>query len=337
MKKLFEIAKSIMDQQLDFVFVTIIASSGSSPRGAGARMLVLADGTSYGTIGGGAIEHQSVRQAREVLAQKESCAKGYRLRSDQAADLGMVCGGDVTVYFQYISCEDRSFYDICCRIVSTWDAGEDSWLILDITDTRAWSAGFYSGSAGPVGVTLPDMTPLLRKKALQTSVNGRTYYSEPLIKSGVVYIFGGGHVAQELLPLLSHIGFRCVIFDDREEFSRPALFPDAVRCITGDFSCIGSYLTINAQDYVCIMSRGHQYDYLLQKQVLQTPARYIGVMGSRKKKDAIQKMLLDDGCTREQLARIVTPIGLDILAETPAEIAVSIAGELIRLRAQEKS
>lgn len=334
LKHLFELAKSQMETHQDFVFVTIIASSGSAPRGAGSRMLVLSDGTSHGTIGGGNVEYAAIQQAREVLSSQSSFTKGYLLRQGEAADLGMICGGDVTVYFQYISWENEDFYNLCCRILSDWEHQESCWLILDITDETAWSAGYYSSSQGLWGLHLSDPAPLLFPQAVQLSIEDRRYYSEPLIRKGTVYIFGGGHVAQELVPVLAHLDFRCVVFDDRETFSNPRLFPTASRWITGDFSQISEQITIQADDYVCIMSRGHQYDYLLQQQILRTPARYIGVMGSRRKAETIRNKLLQDGFTAQDVDRIHTPIGLSILAETPAEIAISIAGELVMERAR---
>lgn len=334
MKELFEKARKLMEEKRDFVFATTIASSGSSPRGAGSRMLVLSDGTSYGTIGGGNVEYVSIQQAKEVLAVKKSFARGYKLKKNEVADLGMICGGEVVVYFQYISWENQQFYDLCTSLLADWDKNEDSWLIMDITDETAWSAGYYSRKKGMYGLDIENPEALLKTKAVQAETGGRKYYSEPLVRSGTVYVFGGGHVAQELVPLLSHLNFRCVVFDDREAFSNPEVFPDAAECITGDFSNLAGYLTILPQDYVCIMSRGHQYDYLIQRQILKTQARYIGVMGSRSKKKITFQKLLEDGFTAEEIGRITTPIGLEILAETPAEIAVSIAGQLIMERAK---
>lgn len=335
MKELFEIAKATMESQLDFVFVTVIASSGSSPRGSGSRMLVLSDGTSFGTVGGGNVEYVSAKQAKEVLSLKKSSVKGYKLRKNEVADLGMICGGDVVVYFQYISWQNKDFYDLCRRIVSNWDKNESSWLIMDITDETAWSAGYYSFEDGLSGLDISGPAPLLQSKAVQVTLNGHRYYSEPLVRRGIVYIFGGGHVAQELVPVLAHLDFRCIVFDDREAFSNSERFPDALDCITGDFSKISDYITIQPQDFLCIMSRGHQFDYIIQQQALRTQARYIGVMGSREKMMAIREKLLADGFTDAQIDRITTPIGLNILAETPAEIAISIAGELIELRAKD--
>ena len=334
MKELFATARKSMEKKQDLVFVTTISSSGSSPRGAGSKMLVLENGTSYGTIGGGNVEYVSIQHAREVLKQKQSCTRGFALHPDQVADLGMICGGDVVIFFQYISWENQDFYDLCTRILKSWDKNENTWLIFDITEETVWKAGLYEEQEGLTGLELSDPSPLLQTKAVQKVLDGRKYYCEPLVQKGRVYIFGGGHVAQALVPVLARLEFRCVVFDDREAFSNPQVFPEAEQCILGDFNRISDYLSIQPQDYVCIMSRGHQYDYLIQKQILTTPAYYIGVMGSRKKKEVIRQKLLADGFSQEDISRITTPIGLDILAETPEEIAVSIAGQLIAERAK---
>lgn len=334
MKELFETARKSMEKKQDLVFVTTISSSGSSPRGAGSKMLVLENGTSYGTIGGGNVEYVSIQHAREVLKQKQSCTRGFALHPDQVADLGMICGGDVVIFFQYISWENQDFYDLCTRILKSWDKNENTWLIFDITEETVWKAGLYEEQEGLTGLGISDPSPLLQTKAVQKVLDGRKYYCEPLVQKGRVYIFGGGHVAQALVPVLARLEFRCVVFDDREAFSSPQVFPEAEQCILGDFNRISDYLSIQPQDYVCIMSRGHQYDYLIQKQILTTPAYYIGVMGSRKKKEVIRQKLLADGFFPEDISRITTPIGLDILAETPEEIAVSIAGQLIAERAK---
>lgn len=334
MKELFETARKSMEKKQDLVFVTTISSSGSSPRGAGSKMLVLENGTSYGTIGGGNVEYVSIQHAREVLKQKQSCTRGFALHPDQVADLGMICGGDVVIFFQYISWENQDFYDLCTRILKSWDKKENTWLIFDITEETVWKAGLYEEQEGLTGLGISDPSPLLQTKAVQKVLDGRKYYCEPLVQKGRVYIFGGGHVAQALVPVLARLEFRCVVFDDREAFSNPQVFPEAEQCILGDFNRISDYLSIQPQDYVCIMSRGHQYDYLIQKQILTTPAYYIGVMGSRKKKEVIRQKLLADGFFPEDISRITTPIGLDILAETPEEIAVSIAGQLIAERAK---
>ena len=147
-------------------------------------------------------------------------------------------------------------------------------------------------------------------------------------------MFGGGHVAQALVPVLAALEFRCVVVEDREEFCRPALFPAAEQTLLVPVDRLEQALDIGPEDYLCIMTRGHKNDTDCEAFALRTPACYIGVMGSRRKIETVSAVLRSQGFTEADLARIHTPIGLPIRAETPAEIAVSIAAELILTRAE---
>lgn len=335
MKQMFQEIEKRLSGGEELVFVTIIASSGSTPRGTGSRMVVTADGKMSGTIGGGAVEYKAYQMALTVLEEKKSYTRGFRLVRGETAELGMICGGDVIVYFQYISPENENFKTVCRAALESFDRDEDSWLFMDITDETAWSMGYYSRSTGVIGMEphWESGDGLWKVNALQLQIGDRKYYSEPLVRAGKVYVFGGGHVAQEMVPVLAHLGFSCVIFDDREEFANKEKFPDAEETILGDFYRISDFVTITENDYICIMTRGHQYDYLVQKQSLATRAYYIGVMGSRKKSKTISEKLKEDGFSETDIERFTTPIGLAIGAETPAEIAISVAGQLIERRA----
>ena len=336
MRKLFKQVLEALEKGEDGVLVTIIASSGSTPRGAGSHMLVRKDGSTAGTIGGGAVEYRSVQRAQTAIEEKSSYIHSFVLGKEQVADLGMICGGDVVVCFQYLDHENYKFIDLCKKIEEAYDKDEDSWLIMDITSESSWGLGICSKSAGFTGIegiTEEEKDILLQNKAVQKNFGERKYYSEPLVRAGCVYIFGGGHVAQELVPVLAHVGFRCTVFDDRPEFTSDTLFPLAEQTIVGDYDRIFDYLELRECDYVCVMTRGHQSDYVVQRQVLTKNTCYIGVIGSRRKLETLAGKLMADGVTREQIDSCHSPIGLEIYAETPAEIAISVAGELIAVRA----
>ena len=336
MKKLFELLKQSLLEQEDVVLVTVIASSGSTPRGAGARMLVNRHGRLYGTIGGGAIEYQAQQRAADILVNKKSYLKGYKLTSGQVEDLGMICGGDVVVYFQFIDAAERRNLSLVELILSLFDRDEDAWLITDISDETAWSMGIYSKSEGAVGLPLEpeQLKPLLASRAVQVNLGTRRYYAEPLVRAGRVIVFGGGHVAQELVPVLTHVGFRCLVMDDRPEFANRSLFPTAHEIVVGDFQRIDDYIKITENDYVVVVTRGHHFDRIVTEQVLRKKTAYVGVIGSREKIAQTKARLEEAGIPGEALERVHAPIGLPIKAETPAEIAISIAGELILVRAE---
>lgn len=337
MKELLNELLNVLEKGEEAVLVTIIASSGSTPRGAGSRMLVKKDGTTKGTVGGGAVEYQSILTAGEAIKHKRSHTKGFTLSRNQVADIGMVCGGNVMVYFQYISPEDKDFADFCTKVLDALDRDEDSWLILDITEETCWKMGLYSSSQGMVGMEMPEGSEemdLFGNSTRRREANGRSYYTEPLVQAGTVYIFGGGHVAQELVPVLVHLGFRCVVMDDREEFANSRVFPMAAGTVVGDLQKIGDYIKVRPCDYMCVMTRGHLFDYYVQRQAMALDPCYIGIMGSRNKIRVVTEKLLGDGFSREEIEQCHMPIGTEIHAETPAEIAISIAGELIHVRAK---
>ena len=148
-----------------------------------------------------------------------------------------------------------------------------------------------------------------------------------------VYIFGGGHVAQALVPVLAKVEFAPVVYEARSEFASAKLFPEAQKVICAGFGRIGEKVSLEPDDYVAIMTRGHADDYEVLKQVLSTNVEYIGLMGSRSKRKIIFEKLENDGFSHRDTERIHNPIGLDIGSETPEEIAISIAAELIATRA----
>lgn len=335
MKTLFDKLQHTLENGGDAVLVTVVASSGSTPRGAGARMLITRDGRIHGTIGGGAVEYKSEQIAKEVLEKKNSHTENFLLRKNDVLNLGMVCVGDVTVYFHYIPEGDQNTLALTKEALNLFATGEQCWLITDITPNGSGSLSLYGVKHGIIGPEVPaSVIENLKFKPSQFEVDGHLYYGELLILSGRVYIFGGGHVAQALVPALSAVNFRCVVLEDREDFCKPELFPGVEETKLIDNQHIEDYITVTPEDYICIMTRGHKDDMICEAYALKTPACYIGVIGSRKKIATVNAKLMDMGVKEEDLSRITTPIGLDIMAETPAEIAVSITAQLIHVRAQ---
>lgn len=333
MLRVFEMLTQAVENGQAAVLCTIVTGHGSAPRGAGAKMVVFEDGSILGTVGGGAVELHCIQLAKKVLISGESVIQPFCLAPNEINDIGMVCGGDVTVLFRRF---DRNDLPFLVRALTVLRGEENAWLILRIAGSGRVDLGLYDEGQGLQ--FLSDIPDDLLKKNLHAGtelVSGETsYYFEPVSTRGRVYIFGGGHVSLELAPLLSHLGFRVCVFDNREAFARPENFPGAYRVVCGDFHDIFSQVSVTKDDYAIIMTPGHQADLAVLKQVLKTEVQYIGCIGSRKKIAVTSEKLLQAGFTQEDLSRIVSPIGLSILAETPAEIAVSIAGQLISLRAK---
>jgi len=219
----------------------------------------------------------------------------------------MICGGAVNVYFRYISAEDKNILDLCNKAEEMFDEDKNIWFV------EGDELGLYEEKPETVD------------------------FCEKINTAGKVYIFGCGHVGQALAPVLSSVGFKVVALDDREQFANKELFPTAEVRIC-DFEHIADSVKITENDACCIMTRGHGFDAVVEAQVLMTPAYYIGVIGSKHKTAGVNKRLVEEyGVPESEISRITTPIGLMIKAETPAEIAISIAAQMIEKRAEHGS
>jgi len=157
-------------------------------------------------------------------------------------------------------------------------------------------------------------------------------FIEPILSNPTLFIFGAGHIGVALSKIARLIGFRVIVIDNRPEYATPERFPDAEQTIVTDYAGAFSQLQVERSSYIVIVTHGHHGDEVVLTGALHTPARYIGMIGSKKKNETVFQHLLDKGFTREQLQRVHAPIGLEINAQTPEEIAVSIMAEIIAVR-----
>lgn len=324
MKKMMKRILAAVEGGERVVLCTILASSGSSPRGAGARMAVFEDGSMMGTVGGGEVERQAALDAQEVLKTGESHVRAFSLAPAQVASIGMICGGNVTIYYQLLTAAERPVLE---EMLAALQRDENSWLSLKIAEGRVEEFRVWSQEEA---AAYPER--FCTKAVLEKGEP--LYYTEPLNRAGRVYIFGGGHVGQALVPVLAGVGFRVTVYDNREELATPAYFPMAEQVIFGDYHHIDEKVHLTENDYVVIMTPAHQADYALLEQVLRHPVRYVGCIGSRHKVARTRQLLREAGIAEEAILSVHSPIGLSIGAETPAEIAISITAELIQCRAQ---
>lgn len=302
------------------VLCTVVDSAGSAPRGAGARMALLPDGTWLGTVGGGAVENLVQRWAVQVMAGEAQGGLEHYSLGGEASRTGMVCGGAVTVCVQPLGAEQLPALE---QITEYLKSGSPC-LLLIYNKEQGYNLAIYGEGELPETLAKRPQTAPLFEDGI---------YTEPLGRDGVLYLFGGGHVGQALVPMLVQVGFRVVVFDSRAEIAQPQNFPGAERVVLGSFDNIGEQVQLTGRDYAVVMSPGHQHDLEVLCQVLKQQPYYVGCMGSRKKKAFLWEELERRGFSREQIEAIHLPIGLDIGGETPAEIAVSVTAQLIQVRA----
>lgn len=321
MKKIAEQMKREWNAGHDMVLTTIISQEGSSPRGLGAQMLIGAEGRLCGTVGGGAIEYQCIQYAQKLLKEKQSCKKFFSLTQKAKENIGMVCGGAVTVWFQFMDSSLPFWNDFSDLLLRQMAEHRNGWMVLHLngelpailSDDEAKQSGFP---------TLGNFAHTENSVFLPIPIGDRAI------------IFGGGHCAQALVPVLNTVGFRVTVMENRKEFSKKELFPDAEAVLYGDFRNLSDVIQLCDSDFVVIMTNGHSFDYEVERQVLENPPCYVGAIGSKQKKAFVNQKLREAGIPEDVIDLVHCPIGTKIQAVTPEEIAISIAGEMILERSR---
>jgi xanthine dehydrogenase accessory factor len=258
MGDIFEEIMRIRSEGRGAALATVIRATGSTPRKEGSKMLVRIDGTIVGSIGGGGLEAQVCSAAMEVIREGRPKVLHFQLTGEEAAEVGMVCGGSTDIFV------------------------------------------------------------------------------EPILGQPILYIFGAGHISISISKIAKMVGFRIVVIDNRTEFANIDRFPEADEIFAQEFSGIFSKLKINPSAYIVIVTRGHQFDEQVLEWAVKTEAAYIGMIGSREKKETVFSHLQSKGISKNLLEGVHAPIGVDISAETPEEIAVSIVAEIIKVRGKRK-
>ena len=233
---------------------TIVEVNGSIPSYESAKMLVRADGSIVGTVGGGCVEAEVWNAAREVMETEQPKHLNFNLGQDAAYDNGLICGGQLNIFV------------------------------------------------------------------------------EPILPQPRAYIFGAGHVSKCLSKVATMAGFATVVIDDRESFANRERFPEADEVMAGDYEGIFPKLEMNSSSYVVIVTRGHRDDMRVLRWAIEQPARYVAMIGSRRKVLGVKKEILKEGVAAELFERLHAPMGLEIGAISPEEIAVSVVAEMIAVR-----
>jgi xanthine dehydrogenase accessory factor len=322
---------------------TLLRLEGSGPRRAGAKMLLRENGESLGTVGGGLLEARTSAWAEEALRTGCAICRPFALSLQQASDEGMTCGGQAEVLVEPLDGTSPATSDFCGETQALLRRAGRGCLVTAISEEGAGVAVerfLVIGGACAAAISAAGRT--LSTEILASAVSVPTlvergsvrYFLDPLAPPITVVVFGGGHIAARLVPLCHGLGFRTVVVDDRADFTSRDRFPDADELrVVPSFENALQDLPLDAGHYVVIVTRGHGGDQAVLRQALRNQPGYIGMIGSRRKRGLIFETLAREGVGADELARVVCPIGLPIGAETPEEIALSIAAELVATRA----
>jgi xanthine dehydrogenase accessory factor len=346
MKNIFRQLAALLAAGESVVVATIFDKSGSAPRTAGAKMIIRQGGSIMGTIGGGRLEADAVRQAGELFRSPRSVIAAFDLSGQDVAGMDMICGGQGEILLDYIDAVDADNRAVYQEICASLERRDKAWLITALGDgtspaqpARQQCLVRHDGSlvgrfAGAPGF-LAKLTEGPAKIAIHAEVlDGQRFLVEPIRPTGVAYIFGAGHVSQKIAPLAETVGFKTVVLDDRAEYASRGRFPAPTGLVPLESFDRLPALDVDGDSYIVIVTRGHLHDKTILEWSLGTAAGYIGMIGSRRKRDKVYAALAEKGFGADDFRRVYSPIGTDIGAETPEELAVSIVGELIKVRAE---
>lgn len=345
MKDLYKEAVRLIESGEDFSLATIITRDGSAPRGPGAKMIIRNDGSIFGTIGGGLLEAVVMRTAAEVLKTKKARIEEFHLKGNDFSSIDMTCGGDLEVLIDYIDATDRNNIELFQYLASDLKKKESAYLLTiipsDDIEFLSRKQFILKDDGSWIGIPPfnindiePDLSSVLGYKVLKRD-NKKRLIIETINIFYTATIFGAGHVGQKIAQLLKFLGFYVIVIDDRNQFANTERFPSADQIrVVKEFNEDASYTDIDEHCFILIVTRGHINDEVVLRRSLKTDAGYIGMIGSKNKRNTIYSNLLNDGYTQKDLDRVHAPIGLSIGAETPEEIAISIAAEIVKIRSE---
>lgn len=322
------------------VYTALVETRGSTPQKPGATMLVSADGSQVGTLGGGCVEAEVKRRALQLLSGDGGAELvTFQLDNDYGWDDGLICGGRMTMLVDPLG--EGSDVDYYRRMQALIDAGRG---FTEAVTLETKETGSHSGDRHLFNAegTLIGNTPRSALRIPHSPPHPLSQRPRPYVENGVSYlpqlprcrlvIVGGGHVGQKVAELAGDVDFDVWVIDDREAYCNADRFPQAARLLVGPIEDVVSQLEVDESTFCIIVTRGHNHDEQALFQLATTPARYVGMIGSRRKIRLIFEDLRREGIPEDVLARVHAPLGFDIGSQTVPEIAVSIVAELIAER-----
>ena len=348
MQDVFHEAVNLLQKEEQLVMATVIRTKGSTPQKPGAKLLVRSDGSGVGTLGGGCVEGDIWYAASQLMRRGgDAQYREYELNEDLAAQDGLVCGGTMFFLIDPVYRPDQ-YLDFAKEIDDAYEGGPSVALASLIKSAPGKNLPIGAklfiredgSTEGSLGDPELDTNAVKRAHGLMAmgrneyaiAEDGTEYFIEAYTTPPQLVICGGGHVSFALAAHARPLGFRLFITDDREEFANPERFPNADMIVSKKPEEALDELPINANTFIVVATRGHRFDNVALAAAAATPARYVGLMGSKRKTILIYEDLVRMGIDEERLRNIRSPIGLDIRARTPEEIAVSIMGEILMYR-----
>ncbi|WKY43678.1 XdhC/CoxI family protein [Eubacteriaceae bacterium ES2] len=342
MKKIVEKISQILNRNETLVMATVIKKIGPGPIRPGKKILINENLSLEGSFGSVLVNVQVKQIASSVFKTRLDTIETISFSENCVNGTGEICGGKIDVFFEYCDIIDQDTGLYYQKIDQLLNKKQDFVMISEISGDnpvhqRKWictQTGFY----GLENDEFHEKFAPIKRNFSEMKFKGAffhedQYFVEPYFLNEKVIIFGAGYIGQILTDLCKMLDFYVIVADDQAEFANYKRFPKADEVLyLPQYQSLCDYLTIDDQSFVLIMTRGNQFDQEVLAQVLLSSAKYIGMMGSKVKRNTVFQNMIERGFEYEDLQRIHCPVGLPIEGESPEEIAVSISAELIGLR-----
>jgi len=337
--EIYKKAALALDRGENVALITVIFTTGSTPGKVGCKMLVWGKkGETSGTVGGGSVEAEMINTAKNILPKTENQVFRFDLDGIENDEKG-ICGGSIELLIEIF---DRKSLPLFKELSVAIENRSKGVLISIISPKKPPEKIFLKnveqiGAAPNINLSLEVIQSIKRmvdkeQSAKKTLENGVEIFVETISEQPTVFIFGAGHLAYCISKFAKSLNFRVTVCDDRVEFANKKRFPNADNIIAEDFESIFDRIDINKNSYIVIVTKGHKWDEMVLEKAVQTDAKYIGMIGSKRKTLTILKRLNERGIREKTLRRVYSPIGISIGAVTPEEIALSIVCELTKTR-----
>jgi xanthine dehydrogenase accessory factor len=337
-----QIGHLLATEREPFAMATLVSAKGSTPRSAGSKMWVDARGGVLGTVTiGGCVDARVIEAAARVLATGMPELLALSLGDDEAWEIGLTCGGSVEVLVERVSPGTADPIAAAYRAaMECVERGEAAVIATALDGSGARRLVVDTGATGSLGdahvdAAIDALAGACRGSALETiadGAGGRRVYLERHAPPETVVIYGAGEVARALVPIVGELGMQTVLVDARERYATPERFPGVAAIHVGMASEITSTLALTPRTYAVLVVHDYKVELPVLGALLRSDLGYVGMLGSRRRGETIRQLLREDGLAPDEIARLRTPIGLDIGARTPAEIALAIAAELVAVR-----
>jgi xanthine dehydrogenase accessory factor len=310
---------------------TVVATRRSAPRPVGSKLAVSESGELAGSVSGGCVESDVYEHAQEVLAGAPPRLQTYGISDDLAFSVGLPCGGEIDVYVEEADPE------LVARVGEVLESQQHA-ALLTIVEGEPLGARLFAVDGGSRAGTAEELAPLAeeairRGRSHVLEVDSAKVFCDVFGPPPRLLVFGAVDTAEELCRAAKRLGWRTIVGDARGKFATLDRVPSADELLVAWPEQVLEQVRPGHDTAVVVLTHDDKFDVPALKGALETDAFYIGALGSRRNQERRRERLLEAGVPEEQLERISGPCGLDIGADTPAETAVSILGEIMARRA----